>query len=390
MANPNHIIDFIKTKIEDFTSYDDFVVLATFGFIVLTNDGYGKYFNSYAENKVNEKNTAAATAGNPNPPGVQIDELDNDDWEFDENEIFEFVSKHLLKTEADPSPVASPVAKPTHITVNLKDINFGDSFTISFNNSAQLDSNGKFDKVETKKNFEKNFVNLAQAFYETEFCIDISGVDNSDAINNEYISFVKGILNEKQKSLRVLYYNGQAGLGAKLDKNDFSKFVEFQTLTFNKLKTNIAKVNANIKHQIIVLDDKKLTQKSIEEKILKQKIKDGDYENRNFRINTTIIVVNDTIDLSSETVLPIIRIIHIKKGTGTGTTTGTTTNINTLTHQCTKIIPHNFNAEITKEQDTNKNITTILYNNDADLVAILKYAVLSNVVVFIESSTDLN
>jgi 6-phosphofructokinase len=147
------------------------------------------------------------------------------------------------------------------------------------------------------------------------------------------------------------------------------------------LKTQIDKINYNIKHQIIVLDDKKLTQKSIEEKILKQKEKD-----RNFRKNTTIIVVNDTINISSLVVLPNIRIIHIKKGTPTTPTTPTT-KINTLTHQCTKIIPHNFDAEITKEQGTNKNIT-ILYDNDADLVAILKYAVLSNVVVFIESSTD--
>jgi hypothetical protein len=379
MADENHIINFIKSKIDDFTSYDDFVVLATFGFIVLTNDEYKKYFNSYATKKVDDKNNAAASAataaGNPKPADVQIEDLDDDDWEFDDkDEIFGFVSKYLLKTEADPSSVASA----THITVDLKDIKFGDSFTISFNNSAQSDTTSIFDKAKTKENFEKNFVNLAQAFYETEFCVDISGVDNSVAIN-DYINYVNTLDKSKiQKSLRVLYYNGQAGLGAKLDKNDFSKFVEFQMmLSFNELKRKIDEINYNIKHQIIVVDDKKLTQKSIEEKILKQKEKD-----RNFRKNTTIIVVNDTINISSLVVLPNIRIIHIKKETPTPT------KINTLTHQCDKIIPHNFDAEITKEQGTNKNITTILYDNDADLVAILKYAVLSNVVVFIESSTD--
>jgi hypothetical protein len=382
MNNDNHIIDFIKRKIEDFTSYDDFVVLATFGFIVLTNDEYKTYFNNYATKQVNAKNTAAAAAASAaSGVSLQIEDLGNDDWVFEESRVFEFVSMHLLKTDADPSPVASPVASPTHITVDLNDIKFGDSFTISFNNSAQLDSYGKFDAVKTKENFEKNFVNLAQAFYETEFCIDISGVDNSDAING-YVNSVKGILNSdnKNKSLRVLYYNGKAGLRAKLDKNNFSKFVEFQTLTFNKLKTKIDEMNHNIKHQIIVLDDKKLTRELIQDKFFKIK---GSI--RTFQmIYTTIILVNDTIDdTSTLDVFSSIRIIHIKKGEPTSTTK---TKIDTLTHQCTKIIPHEFSAEITKEQGKNKNITTILYNNDADLAAILKYAVLSNVVVFIESN----
>jgi hypothetical protein len=380
MNNDNHIIDFIKRKIEDFTSYDDFVVLATFGFIVLTNDEYKTYFNKYATDQVNAKNTAAAAAATAAASGVSlsIDGLDDADWGFEESRVFEFVSKHLLKTEADPSPVASP----THIKVDLNDIQFdysGNSFTISFNNSAQFDSDKNFDAVKTKENFEKNFVNLAQVFYETEFCVDISGVVKSVAIN-EYINYVNGLDKTKiQKSLRVLYYNGKAGLGAKLDKNDFSKFVEFQTLTFNGLKTNIAKVNANIKHQIIVLDDKKLTRELIQDKFFKIKGSIRTFQ----KIYTTIILVNDTIDdTSTLDVFSSIRIIHIKKGEPTSTTK---TKIDTLTHQCTKIIPHNFNAEITP---TKPNITTILYDNDADLVAILKYAVLSNVVVFIESSTD--
>lgn len=402
MTTPNDIKDFIEKKIQDelSTSYDDIVVLATFGFIVLTNDEYKTFFNKFADDKAKEKAAAAAVPGTPAPPPVAVQDLENDDWEFEPARVFGFVSERLLKTVEDPAVKTSS----THETTNLT-ITFGKSFTIDFNNEAQNDATGGFSANDTKTNFEENFVNLAQVFYETQFCVEVSEIKNSiaplsnDKINeiNVYIGFIKAYINTHvraktlRKSLKVLYYKPQL-IGVKLDNKDFSKFVEFERIIrFNSLKTKINTVDSNMQHQIVVLDDKKLTFEKFENKILKKKGKgallDQDFQNK--YVTIILVIYSDAFFnefqpkyiTAGNAILGNIRIILIKKGT----LTVSAKNINTLTYQCENTISHEFKAKIEEKQGTNTNITTITYENDPDLAPILKYTVLSNVSVFIEA-----
>jgi len=71
-AVDNYIMEFIVTQItsNEIKNYDDVVILATFGFIVLTNDNYKVFFNDFAVNKATIKNSS-----DPKP-----EDLDENDW----------------------------------------------------------------------------------------------------------------------------------------------------------------------------------------------------------------------------------------------------------------------------------------------------------------------
>lgn len=385
----NHIIDFIKRIIQIETSYDKFVVLATFGFIVLTNDNYKNFYNTKA-------------------PGLltstirQVDQLTEKEWGLNLNNIFKFVSDQLLKI--DDTAYASTDPYPNKIKTDLK-INFGNSFEINFNSNFDTDLNT------TKTNFEKNFVNLAQVFYETEFCVSVSKITNNDGgadLSTELITNINNFIKDcnvfidgrtqPQKSLKVLYYFPfTQTLSQKINKDDFSKFVEFETVNkLSSLKSLSGALNSksNIKHQIIVLDGESVKIEDLKKLFTKR------------AYYTTIIVVNDSINFAEylppavaapATTAPAvaaaqaevpknIRLVHIKTTNNIITANNA---VNTLTYQCNKIISHDFPANIIKDQGINKNIITIEYNSNPETaVEVLKYAVLSNVVVYIESSEN--
>jgi len=298
-----------------------------------------------------------------------------------------------------------------------------DNFSIKFNNN--------YDNTvqETKKNFERNFVNLAQVFYETQFCVKVSKISSATKgistnidpkVINDYIDALKGFLNQDstkkspilQQSLQVLYYSGKTSLtkltnsilNAKFDKKDFSNYVNFETTNWESLKKMSAAFNSNIKHQILVIDSNDITFDDIKKKLFKI----GRY--------TTIILVANDLDLDSYTntatatdqVPPNIRLVHIKTRApptpppsalpGSTVTSSTPPApptpsalppVDTVTYQCNKIISHDFQAEIKNDQGINKNIITIEYEPDPETaLEVLKYAVLSNVVVYIESSEN--
>jgi hypothetical protein len=410
-AVDNYIMEFIVTQItsNEIKNYDDVVILATFGFIVLTNDNYKVFFNDFAVNKATIKNSS-----DPKP-----EDLDENDWGLDLKKVFKFVSDKLSKKKLVTDAFDSAKPDLDAITTELE-ISF-DNFSIKFNNN--------YDNTvqETKKNFERNFVNLAQVFYETQFCVKVSKISSETKgistnidpkVINDYIDALKGFLNQDstkkspilQQSLQVLYYSGKTSLtkltnsilNAKFDKKDFSNYVNFETTNWESLKKMSAAFNSNIKHQILVIDSNDITFDDIKKKLFKI----GRY--------TTIILVANDLDLDSYTntttdqVPPNIRLVHIKTRApptpppsalpGSTVTSSTPPApptpsalppVKTVTYQCNKIISHDFHAEIKNDQGINKNIITIEYEPDPETaLEVLKYAVLSNVVVYIESSEN--
>jgi hypothetical protein len=377
---------------------------------VLTNDNYKVFFNIFAVNEANIKNSS-----DPKP-----EDLDEKDWGLDLKKVFKFVSDKLSKKNLVTDDFDSAKPDLDAITTELE-ISF-DNFSIKFNN------NYVNDVQETKKKFERNFVNLAQVFYETQFCVKVSKISSETKgtstnidpkVINDYIDALKGFLNQDsikkspilQQSLQVLYYSGKTSLtkltnsilNAKFDKKDFSNYVNFDTTNWENLKKMSAAFNSNIKHQILVIDSNDITFDDIKKKLFKI----GRY--------TTIILVANDLDLDSYTnntpsdqVPPNIRLVHIKtrspplptSSTLPGSTVTSSTPsapptpsalppVNTVTYQCNKIISHDFQAEIQNDKGINKNIITIEYESDPETaLEVLKYAVHSNVVVYIESSEN--
>ena len=218
------MFEYLIDKLND-TNYDETVILGTLLVILQSNvDKYTDHFDSIV---FGSSNTVFDEEFKPQFDGVFGD---------DERNIFtDVVAKMLLVDDIIVDDV----------TFSFKD------FTIVFNN-----------KCET---FEQKFINLAQVFYEMQFCgnklMGVTGVSDLRGIHNIMV-IVENILMTKQKSLQVVYYNNKY-----LKKDDRMKAEEFpssnvdfqRVAAVKDLKKKVSvPTSSDIKHQIIILDDPKM------------------------------------------------------------------------------------------------------------------------------------
>ena len=217
------MFEYLIEKLNE-TNYDETVILGTLLVILESNvDKYLEYFDSevFGSNK-----RLFDEEFKPEFDGIFLD--------TERNIFTDVVKKMLLDND---------------IIVDMT-FSFND-FTIDFNN-----------RLET---FQQKFINLAQVFYEMQFCgnklTGVTGLTDLKRIR-EIMVIVENILMTKQKSLQVVYFNN------KYFKNDDrmkpeefpSSNVDFERVAAVKdLKKKVSvPTSSDIKHQIIILDDPKM------------------------------------------------------------------------------------------------------------------------------------
>jgi ankyrin repeat protein len=217
------MFEYFIEKLND-TNYDETVILGTLLVILESNvDKYQTYFDS---NVFGSSKTVFEEEFQPEFDGIFGD--------TERNIFTDVVAKMLLDTDVI-----------VDMTFSFKD------FTIVFDN-----------KPET---FEQKFINLAQVFYEMQFCGDkLTGVTDVTDLRriHEIMVIVENILMAKQKSLQVVYFNNK--FLKKYDRMKAEEFpssnVDFQRVAAVKdLKKKVSvQTSSDIKHQIIILDDPKM------------------------------------------------------------------------------------------------------------------------------------
>ena len=178
------MFEYFIEKLND-TNYDETVILGTLLVILESNvDKYIGYFDSQVFGSSSQ--TVFQQEFQPEFDGIFGD--------TERNIFTDVVAKMLLDTDVI-----------VDMTFSFKD------FTIVFDNKLQT--------------FEQKFINLAQVFYEMQFCGDklmgVTGVSDLRRIH-EIMVIVENILMAKQKSLQVVYFNNKF-----LKKDDRMKAEEF-------------------------------------------------------------------------------------------------------------------------------------------------------------------
>ena len=240
-------------------SYDDTVVLGTLLVILRSNQtAYDTHFVTQNGTDTNLK--------------ILQNSADSKNF-FDPNakNIFGFVKEVLLKESENP-PNSSSITPEIELEI-VNNENAG--IKIQFDNKATLGATtGTFDKDATKSNFEKNFINLAQVFYECGFGTTVQKAVLTNQINsglsaeiadlafiNSDIGFCKTILkNLKNKTtLHVLYCNG-ATVRQRYNEKDFTNLPNVK-FTTNKIPgrcissiKDYVKKNKSATHTIVFLD----------------------------------------------------------------------------------------------------------------------------------------
>ena len=162
--------------------------------------------------------------------------------------------------------VASDILNKTHVEQKFE---FKD-FKANYNNLPQITDimNNSDDPEKTQTNFEQNFVNLAQVFYEMQFCGD--KLVTSDTNIQNIMVIVENMLLTKPKSLQVTYYNNKRLLNDdRIKQEEFANIanVDFgRAATLKDLKKRVSvPTDSTIKHQIVVLDDPEIGVDKIKE-----------------------------------------------------------------------------------------------------------------------------
>jgi hypothetical protein len=162
--------------------------------------------------------------------------------------------------------VASDILNKIRVEQNFE---FKD-FKANYNNLPQITDimNNSDDPEKTQTNFEQNFVNLAQVFYEMQFCGD--KLVTSDTNIQNIMVIVENMLLTKPKSLQVTYYNNKRLLNDdRIKQEEFANIanVDFgRAATLRDLKKRVSvPTDSTIKHQIVVLDDPEIGVDKIEE-----------------------------------------------------------------------------------------------------------------------------
>ena len=126
----------------------------------------------------------------------------------------------------------------------------------------------KFDIPFDGNNWQQDFVNLAQVFYETEFCPDtFTGINDEEDLNDElglFVMEVNDVLKNRtdiKKSVSLVYYKKKLLLS---EEKKYSNLRNVEFKYFNdekKLKKNIKipREKDRIKQQIVVLDEPTFT-----------------------------------------------------------------------------------------------------------------------------------
>ncbi len=199
--------------------------------------------------------------------------------------------------------IVSDILNKTHVE---QEFEFND-FKANYNNLPQknlLDDSDDPEKTQT--NFEQNFVNLAQVFYEMQFCGD--KLVTSDTNIQNIMVIVENMLLTKPKSLQVTYYNNKRLLNDdRIKQEEFANIanVDFgRAATLRDLKKRVSvPTESNIKHQIVVLDDPTMLYAKIQDLI--------DLCN----VDTVMIVVNNVEGpVSEKEFVRIVSVEPLKKG----------------------------------------------------------------------------
>ena len=314
---------FILEKVQEVNNYDDFVILGTLYIILKEDDVYTRFFSTITSPDEYEK-----VFKNP-----------------DINIFTDFVCKLLLKDDANLTNKCSA------ITTELK-FDFTD-FSVEFNNKANA---GTFDKEETKKNFVKNFVSLAQVFYEIQFSNDM--FKNLKDFNDLSVQ-VGRLQSKKEKTFQVVYYTDAKKNNYKIQSNEFDELIDvnFETVSDHKIlrkKVIIPPIGSEVTHQVIILDHSKMTDAQITEII------------KLCTIDTVIILVGKTAT-STKSYVNIKTLNKLSAG-------NTANQHSFIMCHGSKSTTYSFDANIKDD------------NFECDnFVSILPFIVFSNIVVYIKS-----
>ncbi len=228
--------EFIIEQVAQINNYDDFVILGTLYIILKANDEYTQFFSKITSHDEYEK-----VFKNP-----------------DINIFTDFVCKLLLKDDEEANLLKKCSAITTELTFNFTD------FSVEFNNKANT---GTFVKEHTKKNFVKNFVSLAQVFYEIQFSNDM--FKNLKDFNDLSVH-VDRLQSKNEKTFQVIYYTDAKTKNHKIESEDFEKLIDvnFETVSDHKIlrkKVIIPPIGSEVTHQVIILDHSKMTDDQITE-----------------------------------------------------------------------------------------------------------------------------
>jgi ankyrin repeat protein len=217
------MFEYFIEKLND-TNYDETVILGTL--LVILESNVDKYIGYFDSQVFGSSQTVFKEDFQPEFDGIFGD--------TERNIFTDVVAKMLLDTDVI-----------VDMTFSFKD------FTIVFDNKRQT--------------FEQKFINLAQVFYEMQFCgdklMDVTGVSELKGIH-EIMVIVENILMAKQKSLQVVYFNNKY-----FDNYDRMKAEEFPSSNVDFQRVRAVKdlkkkmsvpTSSDIKHQIIILDDPKM------------------------------------------------------------------------------------------------------------------------------------
>jgi hypothetical protein len=316
---------FILEKVQEVNNYDDFVILGTLYIILKTNNEYDNFFKTIVS------------------PNEYEDVFKNPDI----NIFTDFVCKLLLKDDEE----VKLKDKCSAITTDLK-FDFTD-FSVAFDNKANT---GTFDKDATKKNFVKNFVSLAQVFYEIQFSNDMfKSTHDFSALSLD----VNRLQNKEEKTFQVVYYTDARTNNHKIQSDDFNELigVNFETVSDHKIlrkKVIIPPIGSEVTHQVIILDHSKMTDAQITEII------------KLCTIDTVIILVGKTAT-STKSYVNIKTLNKLSAG-------NTANQHSFIMCHGSKSTTYSFDANIKDD------------NFECDnFVSILPFIVFSNIVVYIKS-----
>ncbi len=374
--------DFSKILVNNLSKneypYDKFIILGTFCIIILSNT---LYIDNFLD-------------GNR---GI------NSDWNFDEDDIFGFATNKLLKTTRVPELANKKCSDNTadfDITINNSDKSAG--FKVHFD--TKVNSDVAFDETVTKKKFNKDFINLAQVFYETGFCnFEIVNTDSSTKPHADFDDVKKILLKRYNdtktpftKSLKLIYYKDFVTNQSKpkLKEENFKNYknIFFEDFRMKRnLKKNISLNVDNYKQNIIVYDVREIQENKIKKLI-------GKFDYQNYYL---LIIINDNDKITGKLgkVDNHIQILQLKFNSGatvtatpatatptTATPTATTTKIDvkTVTFNGCEPTGHQFTYFETKDSGSD-NIKLIEYKEKDQLDKILDYFIKTNNIVLIET-----
>jgi hypothetical protein len=372
MATATTIYDYVKNKMINTLKYDETVVLGTLLVILRSNEtNYETHFAS------------VVTGGSDTNLQILMNLETTGKNYFDPNakNIFGFVKEVLLKTIATPRNSSSVTTE-----IELDIVNDGnEGIKIKFDNK---ENTGAFDAIQTKTNFEKNFINLAQVFYECGFGTIVQEAVLTDQATsfspakiadlteiNSVIQFCKDKLTKliDKKSLHVIYCNG-ASVKQRFKEKDFNNLpnVKFTTnIVPGRCITSIkdyANKNGAATHTIVFLDGI-----SFLNIIEINNLKDVVFQDR----FADIIIYDSKIDRKDIekthlTDTDNIKFTLINKGD-----IGTSTDVNTSMFRGTEIVKYVFNVDNSDGVKIGKD------PDDSTVKVILDYYLFSKIVVHI-------